>query len=164
MTLVSTQFELLVSWQSRVTAGPEFDVRTAVRFIGEHDDEMEVLDRTCASLPYASRQFNSVNDAFHGCQETVIVDLLRVPEDVVEIRFCAEVYEAQSRGQTFGNMTGAFLRFSRSPGHIIHYANLSEEHAYSTEVGVKLFKQGTGWFIADQDDSRMPVELALPWR
>lgn len=82
-----------------------------------------------------------------GDDETVTVDLTRVPQDVDKISFCVTIHEAESRRQSFGMVGKAFIRCLDANGNreIARY-DLSEDS--STETAMifgELYRAGTDW-------------------
>jgi tellurium resistance protein TerD len=82
-----------------------------------------------------------------GDDETVTVDLARVPPDVDKISFCVTIHEADNRRQNFGMVGKAFIRCMDANGNreIARY-DLSEDS--STETAMifgELYRAGTDW-------------------
>ena len=82
-----------------------------------------------------------------GDDETVTVDLARVPADVEKISFCVTIHDAESRRQSFGMVGKAFIRCMNANGNaeLARY-DLSEDS--STETAMifgELYRAGTDW-------------------
>ena len=82
-----------------------------------------------------------------GDDETVTVDLARVPGDIDKISFCVTIHEADSRRQSFGMVGKAFIRCLNANGNteLARY-DLSEDS--STETAMifgELYRAGTDW-------------------
>ena len=80
-------------------------------------------------------------------EQTVTVDLTRVPPDVDKISFCVTIHEAESRRQNFGMVGKAFIRCMNASGNaeIARY-DLSEDS--STETAMifgELYRAGGDW-------------------
>ena len=70
-----------------------------------------------------------------GDDETVTIDLARVPQDVDKISFCVTIHEAESRRQNFGMVGKAFIRCMDANGNkeIARY-DLSEDSSTETAM------------------------------
>jgi tellurium resistance protein TerD len=82
-----------------------------------------------------------------GDDETVTVDLTRVPPEIEKISFCVTIHDAESRRQSFGMVGKAFIRCLNADGNteLARY-DLSEDS--STETAMifgELYRAGTDW-------------------
>ena len=70
-----------------------------------------------------------------GDDETVKIDLVRVPADVDKIAVCVTIHEADSRGQNFGQVSQAYIRVMNGAGgaEIARY-DLSDRVAISAST------------------------------
>jgi len=82
-----------------------------------------------------------------GDDETLTVDLTKVPADVDKISFCVTIHDAEARRQNFGMIGKAFIRCvnAGTNGEIARY-DLSEDS--STETAMifgELYRAGGDW-------------------
>ncbi len=82
-----------------------------------------------------------------GDDETIKVDLTKVPADVNKIIFCAVIYDGQARNQNFGQVSNAYIRIVNAQGgsEVARY-DLSEDG--STETAMifgELYKHNGEW-------------------
>lgn len=82
-----------------------------------------------------------------GDDETVKVDLAAVPADVAKIVFPVSIHEAESRGQSFGQVRNAYIRVvNQSGGTEIARYDLSEDASTETAmVFGELYRNGAEW-------------------
>lgn len=82
-----------------------------------------------------------------GDDETINVDLSKVPENVQKIDFTVTIYECESRKQNFGQVSNAFIRIinEQTNEELIRY-DLGEDFSIETAVIVgELYRNGTEW-------------------
>jgi tellurium resistance protein TerD len=82
-----------------------------------------------------------------GDDESINVNLAAVPATVDKVVFPVSIYDAQTRGQSFGQVTNAFIRVvDRANGTELARYDLSEDA--STETAMifgELYRHGTEW-------------------
>ena len=82
-----------------------------------------------------------------GDDEQIFVDLSKIPANVSKVAFTVTIYEAESRGQNFGQVSNSFIRIvDESTGkELIHY-DLGEDFSIETAVVVgELYKHNGEW-------------------
>jgi tellurium resistance protein TerD len=109
-----TQVMIGLGWDARSTTGAEFDLDASAllcasgRVLG---DEYFVFYNNLKS-PDGSVEHtgdNLTGDG-EGDDESILVDLSQVPAGVDKIVFPVSIHEADIRGQTFGQVSNAFIR------------------------------------------------------
>ena len=90
--------------------------------------------------------------AGEGDDETIFVDLATVPANVEKIDFTVTIYEAQERGQNFGQVSNAYVRLARrssendSVGTEELRYDLGEDFSVETALVVcELYRSGATW-------------------
>jgi tellurium resistance protein TerD len=82
-----------------------------------------------------------------GDDEVINVSLANVPPDCDKVVFAVSIYEAESRGQSFGQVRNAFIRVvNQADGREITRYDLSEDA--STETAMifgELYRSGNEW-------------------
>jgi tellurium resistance protein TerD len=107
-----------LGWDVRGTAGVAFDLDASAFLLTEFGDTFKVrsdadfvfynnLASACGSVRHMGDNLTGVGD---GDDEVIQIDLNRVPPDVVKIRICVTINEADSRHQNFGMVSSAFIR------------------------------------------------------
>ncbi|MFE3743739.1 TerD family protein [Streptomyces sp. NPDC059096] len=82
-----------------------------------------------------------------GDDETVKVDLSAVPADISKIVFPVSIHDAESRGQSFGQVRNAYIRVVNQAGgaELARY-DLSEDASTETAmVFGELYRNGAEW-------------------
>ncbi len=87
-----------------------------------------------------------------GDDETLFIDFTKVPADVQKIAITVTIYEAQERGQNFGQVSNAYVRVARRSNENdtvgieeLRY-DLGEEFSIETALVVcEIYRQGANW-------------------
>jgi tellurium resistance protein TerD len=82
-----------------------------------------------------------------GDDETILVDLSKVPDYVERIAFTVTIFEADKRRQTFGSISHAYIRIvdSTTDEEIVRY-DLAEDFSVETAIVVgELYKHNGDW-------------------
>jgi tellurium resistance protein TerD len=72
-----------------------------------------------------------------GDDETIIVDLVKLPEDVTSIFFGVSIHEADERGQNFGQVPNAKLRLVDDAIYAPYFEAYSERNKMALAANVK---------------------------
>jgi tellurium resistance protein TerD len=104
-----------LGWDARTTSGAAFDLDASALMIGPGDrilsDQHFVFFNNLTS-PDGSVEHTGDNltGEGEGDDESIKVDLAHVPEQVTRIVFPVSIYQAEERGQSFGQVRNAFIR------------------------------------------------------
>ena len=83
-----------------------------------------------------------------GDDETVTIDLTKIPANVTKLVFIEAIYEAGPREQNFGMINNAFGRVVDSTGTQVAKLNLTEDYSTFTAVKVlEVYRYETSWKI-----------------
>ena len=87
-----------------------------------------------------------------GDDEQIRIDLTKVPDNIQRIAFTVTIYEAQERGQNFGQVSNAYVRLARrssendSVGTEELRYDLGEDFSVETALVVcELYRSGATW-------------------
>lgn len=82
-----------------------------------------------------------------GDDETIIVDLSKVPADVTEIMLGVNIYQAEQRRQNFGQVNNAFIRlYDKETNQEIAKYDLSEDFSATTGMVLgKMYSKDGEW-------------------
>lgn len=87
-----------------------------------------------------------------GDDEVIIIDFTKVPADVQKIAITVTIYDAQSRGQNFGQVSNAYVRVARMAnendmnGSEVLRFDLGEEFSIETAVVVcEIYRHNGDW-------------------
>ena len=141
-----------LGWDTRSTDGAEFDLDGAVFLLdsaGKVRSDADFvfynnLKSTDGSIVHSGDNRTGAGD---GDDETVTIDLSKVPADVDKIAVAVTIHEADKRNQNFGQVSKAFIRCVNAAGNteIARY-DLSEDS--STEAAMifgEVYRAGSDW-------------------
>jgi tellurium resistance protein TerD len=141
-----------LGWDVRTTAGADFDLDASALLCGADgkviDDRSFVFFNNLTS-PDGSVEHTGDNltGEGEGDDEAINVDLPRVPAAVAKIVFPVSIYDAESRGQSFGQVANAFIRVvNRTNGAELARFDLSEDASTETAmVFGELYRHNGEW-------------------
>ena len=135
-----TSIAVALGWDARSTSGADFDLDASALLTGTNgkvlSDEYFVFFNNLKS-PEGSVEHTGDNltGEGEGDDETINVELPLVPTDVQKIVFTVSIYEAESRGQSFGQVSNAYIRVvNRADGSEIARYDLSEDASTETAM------------------------------
>ena len=133
-------------------SGAHFDLDAAAFMLGDNGrcpTEKEFI--FYGNLTHPSESIKHMGDNLtgegEGDDEQIFVDLTKIPANVSKVAFTVTIYEAESRGQNFGQVSNSFIRIvDESTGQeLIHY-DLGEDFSIETAVVVgELYKHNGEW-------------------
>jgi tellurium resistance protein TerD len=141
-----------LGWDTRATDGAAFDLDGAIFLLntgGKVRSDADFvfynnLKSTDGSIVHSG---DNTTGAGEGDDETVTIDLTKVPADVDKIAICVTIHDADARKQNFGQVSKAFVRCVNATGNaeIARY-DLSEDG--STEAAMifgEVYRAGADW-------------------
>ncbi|MER8183161.1 MULTISPECIES: TerD family protein [unclassified Kitasatospora] len=141
-----------LGWDVRTTTGAEFDLDASAIVLNEGGKVYS--DRHFVFFNNTSTPDNSVvhtgdNRTGEGAgdDEAINVNLAALPADVTKITFPVSIYDAVTRGQSFGQVRNAYIRVLNANGgaEIARY-DLSEDAATETAmIFGELYRNGAEW-------------------
>ncbi|MFI7000828.1 TerD family protein [Nocardia sp. NPDC050175] len=141
-----------LGWDVRTTSGAEFDLDASAIATDARgkvvDDEYFVFFNNLRS-PDGSIVHTGDNRTGVGAgdDEVINVDLAAIPAHIAKVVFVVSIYDADVRGQSFGQVTAAFIRVvnSMSGAELARY-DLSENAATETAmIFGELYRRGAEW-------------------
>lgn len=129
-----------LGWDPRVTDGAEFDLDASVFICGDsgkvRSDADFIYYNNKVGLGGAVEHLgDNRSGAGDGDDESIRVDLTRVPADVKKLVFAVTIHDANARGQSFGQVSNAYMRVvNDAGGAVLAKYDLSED--YSTETAM----------------------------
>jgi tellurium resistance protein TerD len=147
-----TRVMIGLGWDPRATDGAAFDLDGSA-FMQKNDGKVRGdsdfifynnLKSTDGSVTHQGDNTSGQGD---GDDEKVLVDLTKVPAEVDKISFCVTIHEADTRKQSFGMVSKAYIRCLNADGdkELARY-DLSEDG--STETAMifgELYRAGAEW-------------------
>ena len=147
-----TKMVVGLGWDTRATDGAAFDLDGAIFLLnaaGKVRSDADFvfynnLKSTDGSIVHSG---DNTTGAGEGDDETVTIDLTKVPADIDKIAICVTIHDAETRKQNFGQVSKAFVRCVNATGNaeIARY-DLSEDG--STEAAMvfgEVYRAGTDW-------------------
>lgn len=141
-----------LGWDVRTTTGADFDLDAAALVCGANgkviDDAHFVFFNNLKS-PDGSVEHTGDNltGEGEGDDEAVNVNLAGIGANIEKVVFPVSIYDAQNRGQSFGQVTNAFIRVvDRATGAELARYDLTEDA--STETAMifgELYRHGPEW-------------------
>lgn len=141
-----------LGWDTNQSGGAAFDLDASVFMLNAagklSNDKNFVYFRNlkspCGSVEHSGDNLTGVGD---GDDESVYVDLQKVPADVNELHFIVNIYDAAARRQNFGQVKNAFIRIydKNTSAEILRY-DLSEDFSSQTAVLFgRLYRHNGAW-------------------
>jgi tellurium resistance protein TerD len=117
-----------LGWDVRSTSGADFDLDASALMVdttGKILSDQHFVFFNNLTSPDGSLQHTGDNRTGEGegDDELLTVNLVAVPADVDRIVFTASIYDADTRGQSFGQVRNAFIR-------VVNQANNAEITRY----------------------------------
>ncbi|MGK0467684.1 TerD family protein [Clostridium sp.] len=80
-------------------------------------------------------QGDNLTGAGDGDDEQIVIDLLKVPDDISKIVFVVNIYKSESKGQHFGMIKNAYIRImdKSANGELVKF-NLSNDYNNMTSL------------------------------
>jgi len=159
------KFTIGLGWDARTTTGTDFDldafallvgadgnVRSSADFI-YFNQKGDVLlpgtttgeaDPAKASVIHAGDNLTGAGD---GDDEQITIDLSKVPADVDKVVIAVSIFEADERGQTFGQVRNAFVRLvdSATGDEPLRYDLAEDSSTETAVVFAEVYRNGGEW-------------------
>lgn len=141
-----------LGWDSRATDGVDFDLDASIFLLGENgkvvDDKSFIfynnLKSVCQSVEHTGDNTTGEGD---GDDESIKVDLSKVPANVNKLALAVTIHDADARSQNFGQVSNAFMRIvDEATGIEATRYDLSED--YSTETAMifgEVYRHAGAW-------------------
>jgi len=141
-----------LGWDARATDGAAFDL-DASAFLVKLDGKVRSDSDFCfynnkvvadGAVQHAGDNTTGAGD---GDDETVKVELSKIPSDLDKVVFAVTIHEAETRRQNFGQVSHAYIRIVNEEGgqEIARY-DLSEDASVETAmIFGEIYRIGTDW-------------------
>lgn len=143
-----------LGWEPRNTDGKDFDLDASIFMLGENGktrtkDAQDFCFYGNQSIANGAvvHQGDERVGAGKGDDEQILVDLMRIPEDVKHLAIVITIFEAKKRAQSFGDVRGAFARIvnAENDKEIARY-DLSEDGASETAmIFAEVYRHNGEW-------------------
>ena len=133
-------------------SGTAFDLDAEVFLLGDNGKVTSDSDFVFyGNMTHPSGAVEHTGDnrdgAGDGDDETIKIDLSRVPESITRISFVATIYDAETRNQNFGQVRNAFIRIYNPDTNeeLIRY-DLTEDYSIETALIIaELYRHNGEW-------------------
>ena len=141
-----------LGWEARLTDGAPFDLDASAFMVGENgkvrrDEDFifyHKLESECGSVVHTG---DDAVGGGGGDDEALKIDFDKVPDAIKRVIICVTIYEADARGQNFGQVDNAFMRIVNLDNNIeIARFDLTED--YSTETAMifgEVYRHNNEW-------------------
>ena len=141
-----------LAWDARATDGAEFDLDASVFIVGEsgkvlNDESFVFYNNKKSPCGNVEHLGDNRSGAGEGDDEQVTVKLSGLAADVRRLVFAVTIHDAESRKQTFGQVSNAAIRVvNKGDGKELARFDLSEEASIETAmIFGELYKNGDEW-------------------
>lgn len=146
-----TQVMIGLGWEARSTTGADFDLDASALLCGNGrvlGDEYFVFYNNLKS-PDGSVEHtgDELVGGTGGDDETILVNLPNVPQSVDKVVFPVSIYDAENRGQSFGQVRDAYIRVvNQNDGAELARYDLTEDASNETAmIFGELYRYGGEW-------------------
>ena len=141
-----------LGWDVRSTDGNAFDLDGSAFLLKadgkvRNDTDFVFYNNLKSVEQSVAHSGDNRTGAGDGDDETVTIDLSKVPADVERIAICVTIHEGETRRQNFGMVQKAFVRTINANGNaeIARY-DLSEDSSSETAmVFGEVYRNGSDW-------------------
>lgn len=147
-----TAMTIGLGWDPRATDGQAFDLDGSAFILnanGKVDSDSDFVfynNKTGASgaLTHMGDNLTGQGD---GDDETIEIDLAKMPAGVDKIAVCVTIHDAESRNQNFGQVSKAYIRIlNKNTGSEIARYDLSEDASTDTAmIFGEIYRNGSEW-------------------
>jgi tellurium resistance protein TerD len=129
-----------LGWESRSSDGLDFDLDASAFLLGENgkvsgDHDFIFYNQLVSSCQSIQHTGDNRTGAGDGDDEALKIELDKVPAAITRVVVCATIHDAETRKQSFGQVSDAFMRIVNIDNDVeIVRFDLSED--YSTETAM----------------------------
>ncbi|MRV73101.1 chemical-damaging agent resistance protein C [Duganella sp. FT92W] len=141
-----------LGWDVRNTDGAAFDIDSSAFLLKADgkvrgDNDFIFYNNLKSSDGSVTHSGDNRTGAGEGDDETVTVELSKVPAEIEKISVCVTIHEAEARRQNFGQVQKAFVRcVNAANGQEIARFDLSEDGSVETSlVFGEVYRNGSDW-------------------
>ena len=148
-----SKVDLGLGWNPRATDGKAFDLAAVAFLTGEDgkvrlDGEFIFFNQKVSPCGSVTHNGDNRTGDGDGDDETISVDLSKVPQEVAKIVFAVTIHEGQQNGQNFGMVDRAYIRVINQDANAEELARFDLSEDGSTEVAMifgELYRHSGEW-------------------
>ncbi|MYM65919.1 chemical-damaging agent resistance protein C [Pseudoduganella sp. FT55W] len=141
-----------LGWDARSTDGSPFDLDGSAFLLkvdGKVRNDLDFIfyNNLKSSDQSVAHSGDNRTGAGDGDDETVTIDLAKVPADVERIAICATIHEGDARRQNFGMVQKAFIRTVNAGNNseIARYDLSEDSSTESAMIFGEVYRNGGDW-------------------
>ncbi|GAA2230991.1 MULTISPECIES: TerD family protein [Kitasatospora] len=141
-----------LGWEVRSTTGADFDLDASALLCTEagrvlSDQHFVFFNNLRSPEGSVEHSGDNLTGGGGGDDEQIKVDLTAIPAGVAKVVFPVSIYDADTRGQNFGQVRNAFIRvIDQATGSEIARYDLTEDASTETAmVFGELYRLGADW-------------------
>ena len=129
-----------LGWDARSTTGADFDLDASALLLGANgrvlsDSHFVFFNNLRSPDGSVEHTGDNLTGEGEGDDESILVNLATVPPQVDRIVFPVSIYEADVRGQSFGQVSNAFIRIvNQADNNELARYDLSEDASSETAM------------------------------
>ena len=148
-----SKVDLGLGWNPRATDGKAFDLDAVAFLTGEDgkvrlDGEFIFFNQKVSPCGSVTHNGDNRTGDGDGDDETISVDLAKVPQEVAKIVFAVTIHEGQQNSQNFGMVDKAYIRVINQDANAEELARFDLSEDGSTEVAMifgELYRHSGEW-------------------
>ena len=141
-----------LGWDVRTTTGADFDLDASALMVGTDgkilsDSHFIFFNNLKSPDGSVEHTGDNLTGEGEGDDEAIKVNLAGVPQEVDKVVVTVSIYDADGRGQSFGQVRNAFIRVVNQADNVeLTRYDLSEDASTETAmVFGELYRNGTDW-------------------
>jgi tellurium resistance protein TerD len=141
-----------LGWDVRATTGADFDLDASALLLSSggkviSDQHFVFFNNLKSPDGSVEHTGDNLTGEGEGDDEVINVNLATVPAEVDRVVFPVSIYDADNRGQSFGQVRNAFIRIvNRADNNELARFDLTEDASTETAmVFGELYRHGTEW-------------------
>ncbi|TFW25254.1 TerD family protein [Duganella callida] len=141
-----------LGWDVRATDGAAFDLDGSAFLLKadgkvRNDGDFIFYNNLKSADQSVAHSGDNRTGAGDGDDETVTIDLTRVPADIERIAICVTIHEGDARRQNFGQVQKAFIRTvnAASNAEIARYDLSEDGSTESAMIFGEVYRNGGDW-------------------
>lgn len=135
-----TRMMVGLGWDARVTDGADFDLDASIFMLGSSgkvrsDSDFIFYNNANSACGSVSHTGDNRTGEGEGDDESLIIDLTKVPSDVDKMAITVTIHDAQKNGQNFGQVDNSFVRVvNEDNGAEVTRYDLTEDYSIETAM------------------------------
>ncbi|GAA2588510.1 calcium homeostasis/redox stress adaptation protein [Dactylosporangium fulvum] len=141
-----------LGWDERATTGADFDLDASALMLGStgkilSDQHFVFFNNLKSPDGTVEHTGDNLTGGGDGDDEQILVSLATVPEECAKIVFAVSIYDADQRGQSFGQVRNAFIRVVNQDGgaELTRYDLTEDASTETAMIFGELYRHNSEW-------------------